>query len=162
MTMPGKKGIALGAALVLLLALVGSAGAEALHPEKNQSVPDAEKLDALLTAWENTYLNEQWVNNWAARQPPARLPRADDITLEAALRLAVDIALRMELISVDGLFYYTPNLGYYAGIDGRKSYWAVSLDPPDWMFNARVYECLYIELDAVTGECLYLLIGANG
>jgi hypothetical protein len=154
--------IALGAALVLLLALAGGAGAEALHPERNQAASDAEKLDALLQAWESTYINEYWDEHWAAQYPDAGLPWTDDIAREAAFRIAVHTVLRMQLVSVDGLFYYTPSLGYYAGIDGRRSYYWVSLNPPSWMLNAHVYENLYIEVDAATGELMYLLIGSNG
>jgi hypothetical protein len=162
MTMPGKRRIALCAALVLLLALAGGAGAEALNPQGNPSRPDAEKLEALLTAWENTHLSDQWDAYWASQYPHAGLPQAGDIAREEAFRIAVHTALRMQLVSVDSLSSYTPNLGYYTGIDGRRSYWAVALNPRSGMTNEGVYQNVYIEVDAITGDCLYLLIGGNG
>jgi hypothetical protein len=165
MTMPGKRRIALGAALVLLLALAGGAGAEALNPQTNQSVPDAEKLEALMAAWEATYFNEVALGSLYAEAEQfeqAGTPQPGDIAPAQAMRAAVDMVLSLHLLTVDDLFYYTPECGYAIAWDVQPDRWIISLNPPLWMVNEGLYESLHLQFDAVTGQCIYLLVGGRG
>jgi hypothetical protein len=154
--------IALAATLVLLLAMATGAGAEALDPRKNQSATDAEKVDALLGAWERSYINDQWYAAWATRFPNAGLPKADDITREAVLRAAVELVLRLEWVTVDDLFYFTPEFEYQDASDTEPNRWGVSLKPLLWMQNEGLYQPLNMQFDAATGQCIFMLVGGRG